>query len=144
MQSNPVGKKLRLCHLRLLTFIYDVMQYYIQWDYSNPINGIVSQQDCTDAYYAQGEKHSHLLLDDIFVILSSIVEITRQHVHNHLSASVLYQWRRQNAEKNYAQQRETTGSSSDSHQLRLFFKMGTSLKGRNPVPRQESGSNMRQ
>ena len=56
MQSNPVGKKLTLCHLRLLTFIYDVMQYYNQWDYSNPINGIVSQQDCTEAYYAQGEK----------------------------------------------------------------------------------------
>ena len=45
------------------------------------------------------KKHSHLLLDDIVEILSSLVEITRQHVHNHLSASVIYQWRRQNAEK---------------------------------------------
>ena len=91
MQNNPVGKKIRLCHLRLLTFIYDVMQYYTQWDYSNPINGIVSQQDCAEAYNAQAEKkHSHLLLDDIVKILSSLVEITRQHGHNHLSASVLY------------------------------------------------------
>ena len=45
------------------------------------------------------KKHSHLLLDDIVEILSLLVEITRQHIHNHLSASVLYQWRRQNAEK---------------------------------------------
>ena len=30
------------------------------------------------------EKNSHLL-DDIVKILNSLVEITRQHVHNHLS-----------------------------------------------------------
>ena len=80
------------------------------------------------------KKHSHLLLDDIVEILSSLVEITRQHVHNHLSASVIYQWRRQNAEKSYAQQMETAGSSSDSHQLRPFSKWEFLLKGRNPVP----------
>ena len=51
MQYNPVPMP-----SAIINFIYDVMQYYTQWDYSNPINGIVSQQDCTEAYNAQGEK----------------------------------------------------------------------------------------
>ena len=36
--------------------------------------------------------------------------------------------------KNYANQRETTGLSSDSLQLHPFSKMGTSLKGKNLLP----------
>ena len=43
------------------------------------------------------------------------------------------QWRSQNAEKDLHIKRKTTGSSSDSLQLRLFI-IGTSLKGKNLLP----------
>ena len=40
------------------------------------------------------------------------------------------QWRSQNAENSYAHQREITGSSSDSLQLRPFSKLQLLLKER--------------
>ena len=39
--------------------------------------------------------------------------------------------------KSYAHQRETTGSSNDSLQLRPFSNSETSLKGKNPPPKSE-------
>ena len=43
-------------------------------------------------------------------------------------------WRSKNADKVYAHQRETTGSSSDSLHLRPFFKLEIFLKGKNLLP----------
>ena len=41
-----------------------------------------------------------------------------------------YQWRSKNAEKSYVHQRETTGTSNDSLQLRPFLKWEILLKKR--------------
>ena len=68
------------------------------------------------------------------VIPDTWVFMYREHQPVLISPIIISgQWRSQNAEK-YVHQRESTGARRDYLQLRPFFNMGTSLKGKNLLP----------